>query len=244
MRPDPALVHEFAPTGELRAAINLGNPVLAQSHTARERPAGVTIDLARRFGELLGVPVQLLPFETPGASAAAIASGKADIGFLAVDPKRAESIHFTAPYVQIEGCYLVRDASPLQHNDEVDQPGRRIVAGAGSAYALYLARELRHAQLVEVPFDNACAADALLADPALDAAAGVRQQLLADLARVPGVRLLPGAFMAIHQAMAMPRGRSAAAMDLLESFLAQQRASGDVRDALARHGMEGVTALP
>ena len=108
MRPDPALIREIAPTGRLRASLNMGNPVLAHSRTAAERPAGVTIDLARSFAALLGVEVQFLEFDTPGKSGAAVAGGEADIGFLAVDPKRAEGLHFTAPYVQIDGCYLVR----------------------------------------------------------------------------------------------------------------------------------------
>ena len=240
MPPDQNLIREVAPTGRLRAALNMGNPVLAHSHTSTEKPAGLTIDLARKFAALLGVEVDFLEFGTPPEAGAAIAAGNADIGFLAVDPKRAEGIHFTTPYVQIEGCYLVRLDSPLQHNDDVDRAGTRVVVGVGSAYALYLARELKHAKLVEIATSDGVV-DALVADPTIDAGAGVRQQLAADVKRVPGVRILPGAFMTINQAMAMPRGRSAAAAQLLEQFIAEQRRSGFVRQALQRHGMEGVT---
>lgn len=240
MRPDPALIREIAPTGRLRAALNMGNPVLAHSRTASEKPAGVTIDLARRFAALLGVEVQFLEFDTPGKSGAAVAAGEADIGFLAVDPKRAEGLHFSAPYVQIDGCYLVRADSPLQHNDEVDRPGTRVVAGVGSAYALFLARHLQHARLVEVQTSEGVV-DAFAADPSVDVAAGVRQQLMADARRVPGMRLLPGAFMTIQQAMALPRGRSAEAARLLELFIGEQRQSGFVQQALQRHGIEGAT---
>lgn len=240
MRPDDNLIREFAPTGRLRAALNMGNPVLAHSRTARDKPAGVTIDLARKFAALLGVEVQFLQFDSAGPSGAAIAAGEADIGFLAIDPKRAEGIHFTSAYVQIEGCYAVRHDSPLQHPDEVDRPGTRVVVGTGSAYGLFLARHLQQAQLVEVPTSEAVV-DAFVADASLHVAAGVRQQLEADLRRVPGLRLLPGAFMTIHQAMAMPRGRSAEAVRLLELFIGEQRASGFVREALQRHGIEGVT---
>jgi len=243
MQPDPNLVREFAPTGRLRAALNLGNAVLAHSRTAAERPAGVTIDLAQRLAALLGVPAQLLQFDTAAKAGAALAAGEADIGFMAIDPKRAEAIHFTAPYVQIEGCYLVREGSPLRDNEEVDRPGTRVVAGEGSAYELFLSRQLRHAGLVKVATSEAVV-DALAADPAIEVAAGVRQQLEADARRLGGLRLLPGRFMVIEQAMAMPRGRSAAARELLESFLAQQRRAGFVREALQRHGIEGATPLP
>ncbi len=243
MQIDPSLVREFAPTGRLRAALNLGNPVLAHSRTAAERPAGVTIDLARAFAALLGVEADLLPFDTAARSGAAVGAGAADIGFMAIDPKRAESIHFTTPYVQIEGCYLVREASPLQGNGEVDRAGTRVVVGDGSAYELFLSRHLRHASVVKVARSEAVV-DAFVGDPAIEVAAGVRQQLEADARRVGGVQLLPGHFMVIEQAMAMPRGRSAGAQALLESFIAQQRRSGFVRKALARHGIEGATALP
>jgi polar amino acid transport system substrate-binding protein len=243
MQPDPSLVREFAPTGRLRAALNMGNPVLAHSHTAQERPAGVTIDLSRAFAELLGVEVELLPFATAGDSGAALASGQADIGFMAVDPKRAETLHFTAPYVSIDGCYLVRADSPLRHESEVDRAGTKVVIGTGSAYGLFLARHLKAATLVEVPTSEEVP-DALAADPELDVAAGVRQQLVADARRLPGVRLLEGSFMTILQAMAMPRARSAQAVQLLDDFLAQKRQAGFITQALARHGIEGATVLP
>lgn len=243
MKPDIGLVREIAPTGRLRAAINLGNPVLAHSRTSAERPAGVTIDLARALGAQLGVPVDLLPFDTPGGSWAAMAGGRADIGFLAVDPERAEMLRFTSPYVRIEGCYLVRENSPITTGAQVDVRGRRVVVGVRSAYGLFLARHLKQAQLLEVPTSEGVV-DALAADPSLDVAAGVRQQMAADARRVPGMRLLPDAFMSIYQAMAMPRARAESAHALLEAFIATARGSGRVAAALASHGIEGAEALP
>ena len=239
----PSIVREFTPSGRLRAALNLGNAVLAHSHTAGERPAGVTIDLARRFAALLGVEAELLEFDTAAKAGAAVAAGQADIGFMAIDPKRAESVRFTTPYVHIEGCYLVREDSPLRSNDEVDRSGTRVVVGDGSAYHLFLARHLQQAAIVTVATSEEVV-DTFLRDPGLQVAAGVRQQLEADARRTGGVRLLPGRFMVIEQAMAMPRGRSREAQALLESFIAEQRRSGFVRDALQRHGIEGATALP
>lgn len=238
----PEIAREFTTTGALRAALNLANPVLARSHTASETPAGVTIDLSREFARQLGVDVVFHGFDTPGAATAAIGAGEVDIGFLAVDPQRAETIHFTQPYVEIEGWYLVRESSPIRTLDDVDREGVRVVAGAGSAYELYLSRNLRHATVVKVPTVEEVV-DAMLADPTLQVAAGVRQGIEADAARVGGVRVLPGRFMAIRQAMAMPRGRSAEAAHVLDAFIGDCMKSGFVEQALRRHGIEGATAL-
>ena len=82
-----AVLHDLAPTGTLRAAINLGNPVLARMGT--DGPAGVSVDLARRLGERLGVPVAFVTYPSAGAVTASAGSGAWDICFLAIDPKRA-----------------------------------------------------------------------------------------------------------------------------------------------------------
>ena len=233
-----ALSREFAPTGTLRASINLGNPVLAHSHTAAEKPAGVTLDLSREFARALGVPVSFLLFDGAAKSVAALASGQADIGFMAIDPQRAETTHFTPAYVQIEGVYLVAQDSPIRSNEEVDHAGIRIVVGQGSAYGLYLARNLHKASLVQVPTSEEVV-DAML-QGGLEVAAGVRQQMEADAQRVgSGVRLLDGRFMVIRQAMAMPKGRSAEAAAFLDAFVARMKSTGVVAQALERHGILG-----
>lgn len=231
------LVKEFAPAGRLRASLNMGNPVLAHSHTASEKPAGVTIDLSREFARELGVAVDFLQFDTAAKSVAALASGEADIGFMAIDPLRAETTHFTPAYVQIEGYYLVREDSAIRTNAEVDRAGIRIVVGAGSAYGLYLQRHIRHATLVPVPTSEAVV-DAMLQD-GLDVSAGVKQGLEADARRVGGLRLLGERFMVINQAMAMPKTRSAAAAALLDDFVARMKRSGFVAASLARHAIVG-----
>ncbi|MDP2035005.1 MAG: transporter substrate-binding domain-containing protein [Polaromonas sp.] len=231
------LVKEFAPTGRLRASLNMGNPVLAHSHTAIEKPAGVTIDLSREFARELGVAVDFLQFDTAAKSVAALAAGDADIGFMAIDPLRAETTHFTPAYVQIEGYYLVREDSPIRTNAEVDRDGIRIVVGAGSAYGLYLQRHIQHATLVPVPTSEAVV-DAMLQD-GLDVSAGVKQGLEADARRIGGLRLLGERFMVINQAMAMPKTRSAAAAAFLDDFVARMKRSGFVAASLARHAIVG-----
>src|SRR5690242_14246030 len=137
-----APVSRLAPTGTLRAAINLGNPILARLDAASGQPSGVSVDLAYALANRLGVDAVLVVVDTAGKSVDAVAEGAADVGFFAVDPARAAAINFTPPYVLIEGCYLVRDDSPVRGNEEVDRDGRVVVVGKGSAYDLFLTREL------------------------------------------------------------------------------------------------------
>jgi polar amino acid transport system substrate-binding protein len=239
---DRSLVTEFAPTGSLRASLNLGNPVLARSRTARETPAGVSIDLAREFARELGVGVAFIEFDTAAKSVDALTRQVADIGFMAIDPLRAAGIHFTPAYVQIEGCYLVADDSPIQGNDEVDREGVRVMVGAGSAYDLHLTRSLKHAAIVRAPTSEAVV-DAMR-EQGIPVAAGVKQQLQADARRIGGVHLLDGRFMVIHQAMGMPKARSAAAAAWLDDFVTRMKTTGFVAGALARHGIEGAAVAP
>ncbi len=241
LSPSPAVVSAFAPTGRLRASINLGNPILANKD-ASGQPVGVSIDLARALGHRLGVPVDLVVFDAAGKSVDAVKGGQADIGFFAIDPLRGEGIRFTAPYVLIEGAYLVKQASPLRDNAEVDQPGRRIMVGKASAYDLYLSREIKAATLLRAPTSPAVV-DTFLAENA-DVAAGVRQQLEMDAARLGGLRLLPGRFMVIQQAMGVPTGRGDAAAAELAAFVEEMKAGGFVADALQRHAIQGAIVAP
>jgi len=238
----PELRAAFTPAGHLRASINLGNPILAGRDPGTGEPAGVSIDLAREFARRLGVEVEWVVFDTAGKSVDAVTAEQADIGFFAVDPVRGAGIAFTAPYVLIEGAYLVKQGSPLQANDEVDRPGQRVAVGKGSAYDLYLTRELAQAEIVRAPSSPAVV-DTFLAQ-GLEVAAGVRQQLEADAARLGGLRLLPGRFMVIRQAMGLPKGRDARAAAFLGAFVEDMKASGFVAQALARHGIQGASVAP
>ena len=242
MLPDPVPVTAFAPTGRLRVAINLGNPVLAKAGVAGGEPGGVSVDLARELGRRLGLEVDLHPVDTAGRSVELLDRENADVGFFAIDPKRGALIAFTAPYVLIEGTYLVRDDSPIHAVDEVDRAGHRIVVGAKSAYDLFLTREIRAATIVRVELSERVV-DAYLASDA-EVAAGVRQQLERDARRTGGVRVLDGRFMTIRQAMGIPRSRGDAAATFLAAFVEEMKADGFVADALARHGIAGAAVAP
>ena len=238
---DPDVVAAFTPTGKLRASINLGNPILA-NRGQDGQPVGVSIDLAREFGKWLGVEVELVVFDAAGKSVEAVTAEQADIGFFAIDPVRGAGLSFTAPYVLIEGAYLVRDASPIRDNAQVDHADVVVTVGKGSAYDLYLTRELKAAQIVRAPTSPAVV-DTFLAQ-GHDVAAGVRQQLESDAARLGGLRLLPGKFMVIQQAMGLPKGRDERAANALRTFVEQMKQQGFVADALVRHRIEGASVAP
>ncbi len=231
---------ELGAPGTLRAAINYGNPILA-SRGADGQPRGVSVDLAREAARRLGVAAELVTFTSAGSVVDAVKAKQVDLAFVAIDPVRAADMEYTAPYVIIEGAYLVRNGSPLQRNEEVDHAGTRIAVGRGSAYDLYLTRELKAATLVKAPTSPAVT-DLFLAQN-LEVAAGVKQQLEADAKRVGGVRLLPGRFMVIEQAMGVPRGRSATRA-WLAGYIEEMKASGFVAEALKRHGIEGAAVAP
>ncbi|HKW80296.1 MAG TPA: transporter substrate-binding domain-containing protein [Casimicrobiaceae bacterium] len=236
---DPsAALAGLAPAGRLRAAINHGNPVLATWNAARREAGGIAPDLARELARRLRVDVDFVPYESAGKVVAALALDAWDVCFLAVDPERAADIAFTAPYAIIEGSYLVAQASTLHRNEEVDHSGTRVGAVAGSAYDLFLSRKLERATIVrEASFDAVL--DRWTAG-ALDCVAGIRPQLEAAMHRVSGLRMLPGRFMTIEQAMGAPRRRGAAA-DYLRAFVDDVKRSGFVAEAFERYRITGAS---
>ncbi|MEQ1805432.1 MAG: ABC transporter substrate-binding protein [Burkholderiaceae bacterium] len=238
LAPSGAARAELAPTGKLRAAINFGNPILATKDPATGQPRGVSVDLSRELAARLGVGLDLVTFEAAGKVVEAARSGAWDVAFVAIDPARGQDMLQTSPYVIIEGAYLVRADSPMQRNEDVDREGVRIAVGRGSAYDLFLGRQLKQARMVYAPTSPAVT-DLFVAQQ-LDVAAGVKQQLEADAKRVPGVRLLPGRFMVINQAMATPIGRDGGRR-YLNRFVEEMKATGFVANALARHGIEGAS---
>lgn len=241
---DPSIIKAFTPTGKLRASINVGNPILANRDKSTGEPHGVSIDLAREFARRLGVEIELVVNESAGKSVEVVTAENADIGFFAVDPLRGQGIAFTAPYVLIEGAYLVHNDSPLKANEEVDKAGTRVTVGKGSAYDLYLTRELKNAEIVRAPTSPAVV-DSFLAE-GTEVAAGVKQQLEADIKRLGrgDLRLLPGRFMVIQQAMGTPKGRGEKVAATLAAYVEEMKASGFVADALKRHGIQGAGVAP
>ena len=229
-------------SGKLRASINLGNPILANKDSKTGSPIGVSIDLARALAKELKLELELVVFESAGKSVQAVQDDQADIGFFAIDPLRGEGILFTDPYVLIEGSYLVRENSPIKNNDEVDQRNINIAVGKGSAYDLFLTREIKQATLLRAS-TSPTVVD-LFMEKNLDVAAGVKQQLEADMKRFDHLRLLPGRFMVIEQAMGIPKNRGELAQQYLREFVKRMKQSGMVSQSLQDNRIEGASLAP
>lgn len=232
------IVKEFAPTGTLRAAINYGNSVLVQRSASGEL-SGITVDLATELGRRLGVSVTLVPFDAAGKVFDALKIGAWDIGFLAIEPARAAEIDFTAPYVIIEGVYLVPKDSDLKSVGDVDRAGVRIAVNKGSAYDLFLTRTLKHATLHRSD-DGGIAA---FKNDKLEVLGGVKQPLVEYAKTDSGVRLIDGRFMEIKQAMGMPKGR-AKAYAYLKGFVEEMKSSGFCASSLKRANQPDAQVAP
>jgi polar amino acid transport system substrate-binding protein len=237
----PDIVSELAPTGTLRVAINFGNSVLAQKAPATGEPRGVSSALARELAKRLGVPIGFVAFDAAGKVTEAGKTGAWDICFLAIDPVRAAGISFTAPYVVIEGVYVVPKGSALQSVEDVDNDGIRVAVAQGSAYDLYLTRALKHARLLRRPSGPECL-EMFVADK-LEAAAGVKQPITAFVRSRSDMRLIPGRFMAIEQAMGTLKGREAS-LPFLRAFIEEMKASGFVARELAASGQGEAAVAP
>ena len=229
---------ELAPSGSLRAGINLANFLLVTGRTPEGDPQGVAPDLAAEIAKRLDVPIAYVPFDTPARLAEAATSDTWDIGLIGAEPARAETIAFTAAYTEIEATYLVPAGSSLGGVEGVDRDGVRIAVARGSAYDLFLSRRLEHAELVRAngldgSFD-------LFVERKLDALAGLRPRLLSDVERLPGARILDGRFTAVQQAVGTPRPRERGAAFLRE-FVEEAKASGLVQRLIDRHRVRGLS---
>jgi polar amino acid transport system substrate-binding protein len=227
----------LAPTGILRAAINLGNPLLVTGETADGDPVGVSPDMAAEVARRLDVGLLYVPYPSPGELGDDAGADAWDIGLIAAEPKRAETIDFTAPYCEIEATYLVPEGSPLTSVDVVDQPGVRIAISARSAFDLYLTRTLQHAELVRA--EGLSASLDLFRAEDLDALAGLRPGLLKNAKDHPGTLVLDGHFTTVQQAIGAARGRAPDAVAFLEAFVADAKSSGLVAELIERHGVTG-----
>lgn len=237
----PAVLRTLAPTGVLRVALNLGNAVLVQRAADGQALQGVTIELAQRLAEELDVPLQWALFDSAGQAFHALRDGQCDLGFLAIDPERNASLAFTSPYLFIEGACMVPARSAAQSPADLDRPGCRVAANAGSAYELHLSRHWRHATIERFPTARE-AFDVFVAQR-MDGAAGVRAVLDRYVQDHPGLRVLAPPLMRIEQAITVPRAH-AEALAVLLPFVERAKAGGLVAGALARSGQRDATVAP
>ena len=231
------IASDLAPGGVLRAAVNLGNPVLAQGTAAA--PRGVTIDIGREIAARLGIGVEFVCFDAARDSFGALMTEEADICFLGIEPARADEVAFTAPYVLIEGVYAVPDGSSLATVADVDSAGVRIGVKQGSAYDLFLTRTLRHAAVVR----GAEGTEVFLTEN-LEAAAGIREPVTEFVRTHPGTRLIDGRFMEIRQAVGTTKAKRPETTRFLHGLVEELKASGFIADSLRRSGQTASVAPP
>jgi polar amino acid transport system substrate-binding protein len=232
---------ELAPTGVLRAGINLSNFLLVTGRSANAEPVGVAPDMAREIAASLGVPVTYVPFKTPGELADQAGKNVWDIGLIGAEPQRAATIAFTAAYVEIEATYMVPPGSPIKSIAEVDKKGVRVAVSARSAYGLWLENNLKNATLVQV--SGLDAAFNKFIDDKLDVLAGLRPGLLKDVDKVPGLKILDGKFTAVQQAVGTAKPNLAGAAYLAD-FVEKAKKSGLVGRLIERHNVKGLSVAP
>jgi polar amino acid transport system substrate-binding protein len=235
------VIAELAPTGVLRAGINMSNFLLVTGKAATGDPDGVSPDMARELGRRLGVPVKLIPFKSPGELADEAGNNVWDIGNIGAEPARAETIAFTAAYAEIESTYLVPAGSPIKSIAEVDRPGVRIAVTGRSAYGLWLDRNIKHAELVRS--DTLDSAVEQFVKDKLDVLAGLRPRLLTDVEKLPGARILDGQFSAVQQAIGTPKKNTKAA-PYLRAYVEEAKASGFVASLIEKHRVRGLSVAP
>lgn len=238
---DEKIKAELAPTGVLRAGINMSNFLLVTGKADNGDPAGVSPDMAAEVARRLGVPVTYVCYKSPGLLADAAETNEWDIGNIGAEPQRAEKIAFTAAYCEIEATYLVPAGSPIQSLGDVDKPGVRVAVTGRAAYGLWLQRNIKQAELVLT--DSLDSAFDAFVDQKLDVLAGLRPRLISDVEKLPGARILDGKFSAVQQAIGTPRKNEAAAA-WLAGFVEEAKASGFVQSLIDKHKVQGLSVAP
>jgi polar amino acid transport system substrate-binding protein len=231
---------ELAPTGTLRAALNSSNALFTKRDAATGEQRGVSVDLMRELASRLNVPVDFIVYKTPGDVVDAVESNTWDVAVLAIEPARAERIAFSPAMTEIDATYVVHRASPIQAIAQVDSPGVRIAAPEKAGYELFLARTLRHAQLVRTA--NFQASIAAFNEGGADALAGLKPALIEAMEQIADGRLLEGRFTAVSHGIATQRERRVAAA-CLQAFVEEMNGSGFVARAIERHGVRGLSAV-
>ena len=232
------VAQQLAPRGTLLAALNLSNFLLVSGQAPNGDWQGVAPEMAKAIAARLGVCLQFVTYQTPSELAEAADTGAWNIGMIGADPARAGKVSFTAAYVEIEATYLVPPGSALQHAKEVDRAGNRVAVFKGSAYDLWLVRNLAHAQLIHAgSFDEAFDR---FRNEGLEAMASLTPKLVTDAPRWPGSRILDGRFMAIQQAVGTSK-KNVEAARFLAGFVEQAKATGLVAGWIAQHNIRGLS---
>lgn len=228
---------ELAPSGRLRVAIamsSLGGPFWSAKDAAG-KPTGVPVDLGAELARRLGVPVDYVMYDNSGQITDAAAKGEWDLTFVPIDAERATKLAFGPIYTAADATYLVRAGLAIQTAEQLDQPGMKVAAVANTTTMRGAARSLKNTPVVG--YQSVDEIIALLAKGEIDAFANLREQLVPLSARIPGSRVLPGAFQQTKTAIAVPLGRPNA-LAYAGAFLADVKTNGFLRRTLDAHGLK------
>jgi polar amino acid transport system substrate-binding protein len=229
----------IAPSGTLRAAFIAGNPAMAVKNAATGELGGPAVDLAREFARQRGVGVALVGVQTPQNVIDAVRSGQADVGFVAYNPERAGAVEFSRPFMLVQQSFIVKQDSPIRSVKEIDQPNLKIGARKADSIALYLARTLKLARLVEITESNGGEGVQALAAGEVDAFGSNRQRLSDTLRAAPGFRILPDDLYGVEQTIIVPAG-NAESLNTVNQFIDGVRRSGFLAASIARSGVVGI----
>jgi polar amino acid transport system substrate-binding protein len=232
---------ELAPSGTLRVGLNYGNFLLVLKDAADGSPRGIAPDLGRELGKRIGAPVEFVKFKQAGQLADGVRDGKCDVGFLGVEPQRAQEIAFTKAYLEIPVTFLVPPGSKIHSLADVDQDGVRVSVSEKSAYDLYLTRTLKRAQIVRIQGIEASFTH--FAEQRLEALAGLRPRLMIDAEAMPGARILDGQVTGVQQSVGTHKPRAKAAA-FIRQFVEDIKRSGFVARTIEKHRVRGVTVAP
>src|ERR1043165_6670551 len=214
----PEDLKQLAPTGTLRGGV-VTAPAASAFFAIRDggEVKGVTVDLIRGFAAALKLPLALQVYDNSGQVTDAVAKGECDIAFMPQDAERAKRVDFGPAYYFIESTYLVSAGSTIKSIDEVNRPGRRIVAISNTTTARSARRTAPNASVEEVPSVDQMTEMASKGQG--DAFALSHDSFAGLLPKLPGARVLPGNFQQTGISVAVPKARPVAlqiASELIE----------------------------
>ena len=230
---------ELAPTGKLRAGMNLGNNLLTRKNASGEL-FGVSVDLMQELAKRLGVSFEMVIYEQPGQVADDAAKGVWDIAVLAIEKTRAKTISFSPAMTEIEAGYVVHHASTLKSTEEVDAKGVKIAAPEKAGYELYLTSALKNASIVRTK--NFADSIQTFNENKVDALAGLKPNLIESMQKLPGGKLLQGNFMTVNHGFAIALGKSEASA-YLQNFVKELIDTGFVARSIEKHQIKGLIAI-
>ena len=227
---------QLAPTGVLRAGINLSNFLLVSGTAADGSPQGISPDIANLVASTLGLSCELVCFDRPGKLADAVNQDIWDIGNIAFEAERAQTLDFSHPYVVIEANFLVRHDDDFLTNDDIDQAAAKIVVSERSAYDLWLTDHFSQAQIIRA--SSIQAAHDLFFEKKVDVLASLKPKLLEDMANHSGLRMIDPPFTAVKQSIGLAKGK-ADSIAFINALIAQSIKNGWIAAQLKIHGMNG-----